>query len=235
MKVISFPSWFEPKTVSYIADFFSGENKVEVGENCFIFDHEIPRDYLTSPDLERIWSKAKKRYPQDVSKGQIELFRMIECSFPEAAANWTTEIKAEKWRKDFLTTLDRFEKLWAEMPSNFMTYVDDSENMFRADELHKNGTGVSEFRSVIEQLECVEPLHGRQTVGQKAEKLHFMRELSGEFQLATGKWMRADVAKIASVIYGVSVTAQDVTKATRGMEKPTQDNKFKTFLPSNDS
>jgi hypothetical protein len=121
------------------------------------------------------------------------------------------------------------------MPSNFMTYVDDSENMFRADELHKNGTGVSEFRSVIEQLECVEPLHGRQTVGQKAEKLHFMRELSGEFQLATGKWMRADVAKIASVIYGVSVTAQDVTKATRGMEKPTQDNKFKTFLPSNDS
>ena len=66
-------------------------------------------------------------------------------------------------------------------------------------------------------------------------KLHFMKELSGEFQLAMGKWMRVDVAKITSSIYGVSVTAQDVTKATRGMDKPTQANKFKTFLSSNKS
>ncbi|MCA9325794.1 hypothetical protein KDA23_07110 [Candidatus Saccharibacteria bacterium] len=233
MKVISFPNWFELKTVNYIADFFNGENKVELGENSFIFDHEIPRDYLTSPDLEHIWSKAKKRNSGDPSEGQIELFRMIEFSFPETDANWTTTLKAEQWRKRFLATLDKLEVLWDEMPSNFMTHVDDSQNMFRADELYKHGTGIREFKSGIEQLECVEPLYGRQTVGRKAEKLHFMKELSGEFQLAMGKWMRIDVAKITSVIYGVSVTAQDVAKATRGMEKPIQDNKFKTLLPSN--
>lgn len=235
MKQICFPDWFEPKTLSYIADFFNGEKQVEVGENSFIFYHEIPRDYLISPDLEHIWSKARKRYPSDASEGQIELFRMIECSFPETEANWTTKLKAEKWRERFLTTLDKLEGLWAEMPSNFLTYVDDSENMFRADELYKNGTEISALRSLIEPLVCVEPLHGRQTVGQKAEKLHFMKELSGEFQLAMGKWMRVDVAKITSSIYGVSVTAQDVTKATRGMDKPTQANKFKTFLSSNKS
>jgi hypothetical protein len=223
MKVISFPNWFEPKTVSYIADFFSGENKVEVGENTFTFDHEIPRDYLTSSDLERIWSKAKKRYPDESAKGQIELFRMIEFSIPETEANWTTRIKAEQWRNRFMVTLDKLDRLWAEIPSNFMTHVDESQNMFRADELDKNGKGLGEFRSLIEKLECVEPVHGRQTVGHKAEKLHFMSELSGEFKVATGKWMRADVAKIASIIYGVSVTAQDVTKATRSMNKPNQD------------
>lgn len=231
MKVISFPNWFEPKTLSYIADFFNGENKVEVGENSFTFDHEIPRDYLTSPDLERIWLKAKKRYPKEVSKGQIELFRMIEFSFPEAEANWTTKRQAKLWQRKFLATLNRLERLWTEMPSNLLAHVDDSQNMFRADELYKNGSGVSELKSVIEQLQCVGPIHGRQTVGQKAEKLHFMRELSGEFKIATGKWMRTDVAKIASTIYGVSVTAQDVTKATRGMEKLNQENQFRAFPP----
>jgi len=159
---------------------------------------------------------------------------MIECSFPEAEANWTTKRQAELWQKQFLATLNKLERLWAEMPSNLLAHVDDSQNMFRADELYKNGSGVSELKSVIEQLQCVGPIHGRQTVGQKAEKLDFMRELSGEFKIATGKWMRADVATITSVIYGVSVNPPDVVRATKGMATPGPSNTLMRILHSNE-
>ncbi|MCP5164615.1 MAG: hypothetical protein H6990_06085 [Pseudomonadales bacterium] len=241
MNEITFPEWLEAEAVRYIAAFYNGEPQIEKdgnrkGDRSFVFHYDEPNQYLVSSELKKIWLKAKKRFPENTAKGQIELFRMIEFSLRQKEDNWKTERQAERWRERMLETIEKLERLWGEIPSNFMTPVDDSQDMFRADETNDYLPGIQDIKVFIDGLEYSQLLHGRQSEGQKAEKRHFMRELSSEFKAATGKWRRPEVAAIASTIFGVSVQPQDVTRATEGLvDTSIEDDEFMRTLLMDES
>jgi hypothetical protein len=246
LEIQEFPPWVSVRTAEYVNGNIRASIEEEASDKGFLGndDLKIAVHCIHDPALKKIWEKMQKIYPSSPCRGQILLFGDICQSIQPDFLNYATYSEAKAWREEFLATAQSLISLWKSRPHNVAARFHLRKGYYWLTEKEKNkpfnidtdifldghfqeGAFLSLYYGAVKKAGYAPGYHSKQVRGMKAERIHFVRSLSGRMKSMTGQWKREMVAIITSSVFQCDFSAQDVVRSTRGWQEESYDGFYK--------